>query len=35
MSYFNIITQSGDATVVTEYKPEKNKSDSGSLAETH
>lgn len=28
MSYFNIITQSGDATVVTEYKPEKNKSDS-------
>lgn len=28
MSYFNIITQSGDATVVTEYKPERNKSDS-------
>lgn len=28
MSYFNIITQSSDATVVTEYKPEKNKSDS-------
>ena len=28
MSYFNIITQSSDATVVTEYKPEKNRSDS-------
>lgn len=28
MSYFNIITESSDATVVTEYKPVKAKSDS-------
>jgi type I restriction enzyme, R subunit len=28
MSYFNIITESGDATVVTEYKPVKARSDS-------